>query len=86
MVSTNGRIDTKLVGRNIFKVLNKQTSSRNGLERAVKESLARGAAISTILSMPRPILVKADKKQVILHWTPVKDENDIMLYVVLILS
>jgi len=86
MPSTNGQIDTKLVGKNIFKVLGKHTLSRNELERAVKESLARGAAISTIFLMSRHSLVKADKEQVILHWTPVKDENDIVLYIVLILS
>jgi hypothetical protein len=86
MLSTNRQIDTKLVGKNIFEVLNKHTSSRNGLELAVKESLKRGAAISTILSMSRPSLGKADKEQIILHWTPVKHENDTTIYVVLILA
>ncbi|KAN0122973.1 hypothetical protein V8E51_001299 [Hyaloscypha variabilis] len=86
MLNTNGQIDAKLLGKNIFKVLNKHTSSRNGLERAVKESLTRGVAISTIFSMSRPSLVKAAKEQVILHWTPVKDENDIILHVALIIS
>jgi hypothetical protein len=86
MLSTNGQIDTKLVGKNIFKVLDKHTSMRNGLERAVKESLARGAAISTILLISRHGLVKADREQVTLYWILVKDENDIILYIVLILS
>jgi hypothetical protein len=86
MLNTNGQSDTKIVGKNIFKVLGKHTSSRNELERAVKESLVRGAAISTIFSMSRHSRVKADKEQVILHWTPVKDENDSVLYIVLIIS
>jgi hypothetical protein len=88
MLSTKVEVDAKLVGKNIFKVLNKHTSSRNMLERTVKESLTKGAPISTTLSMSKPSLLKSDKEagQLLLHWTPVKDENDVIVQVVLIVS
>lgn len=83
-------LNTPLVGREIFRFLSEYAI---GLPRTfktdVKRSISAGQAISTTIRLPirrASAMAPVGEEKYVTHWTPVKDANGDVSFVVMTLS